>query len=440
MKIPVKYWADLSLEEKKRILNRSEADISQILPVVQEIIDRVKRERDSALYDLTRRFDKAETSVLGLKVKPEEFQRAEESLAGEVKEAIRFGIRNTRLFHEKQKPEGLNFIEIFPGLLSGERATPIDSVGLYVPRGRGSFPSMLYMLAVPAAVAGVKRICVITPPAEDGSIDPGTLFTARECGIEEIYRVGGAQGIAALALGTESIPKVLKILGPGSRYVSAAKRLLSSVVDIGMPAGPSESVVIADETADPWKVTLDLLVEAEHGSDSSALLFTPSYDLGSKVALYLSDLLPTLPEPRRSFVRDVFSCYGGIFVTVSLEESCEITNTFAPEHLSIHTREPFDTLSWIRNAGEILLGPNIPFSGANYAAGVNAVLPTGGFAKTYSAISVRDFVKYSSVVYATEKGYNTLKPQVETLALYEGFYTHAKAFSERDKDPGIGGV
>ncbi|HAK47128.1 MAG TPA: histidinol dehydrogenase, partial [Spirochaeta sp.] len=237
--------------------------------------------------------------------------------------------------------------------------------------------------------------------------------------------------IAALALGTESIAPVVKLSGPGSMYVAAAKRLLSSRVDPGLPAGPSESVVLADETADPEKVALDLMIEAEHGSDSSALLITPSAELAEKAAAIITEKTSALPQPRKSFVEDVLSGYGGIIITETIEEGAGIINTFAPEHLQIQTADPFDTLSLIENAGEILLGDNTPFSLANYSTGANAVLPTGGGAKTYSAVSVRDFIKYSSVVYATEKGLKGAAEHVKALADYEGFITHGNALKDR---------
>ncbi|MCK5199060.1 MAG: histidinol dehydrogenase, partial [Spirochaetales bacterium] len=327
----------------------------------------------------------------------------------------------------------MNFDEIRPGLFAGEKSIPIESAGLYVPRGRGSFPSMLYMLAVPAAVAGVERICVITPPGEDGEVDPGCLYAAKLCGIDEVYRVGGAHGIAALAYGTESIPAVHKITGPGSMYVTAAKRILYGTVDVGLPAGPSESVILADSDADPWNLALDLLVEAEHGSDSSAVLITTSDDVAEKTAENIEKLISDLTEPRRTFVSDVFKGYGAIFLVDSIEEGAELVNAFAPEHLQLKTKEPFSTLSLIKNAGEILLGENIPFSAANYVTGVNAVLPTGGNARTWSAVSVRDFIKYSSVVYADKNGYEDFKDHVITLSDYEGFVTHGNALKLREK-------
>jgi histidinol dehydrogenase len=292
---------------------------------------------------------------------------------------------------------------------------------------------MLYMLAVPARVAGVEHVAVVTPPGQDGGVDPACLYAARYCGIETVYRIGGAQAIAALAHGTESVTPVTKVVGPGSRYVAAAKRELAGIIDTGLPAGPTESIVLADGHADAWKVSLDLMVEAEHGSDSQALLVTPSIPLAEAVAAVLPELTSQAPEPRRRFLEDVFSGYGGIILAESMNEAAEIVNAFAPEHLQLQTREPYETLSLIRHAGEILLGEHSVFSLANYATGANAVLPTGGNARTWSPVSVRDFMKYSSVVHVTAGGYAGLRDHVIALADYEGFHTHAQALRRRDE-------
>ena len=426
-------WNDLPANRKNFFLKRSESDISEVMDSVAEIINTVRHGGDQALLDYTLKFDKVNLSEKNLRVSEKEFEEAEKNLPKAVKSALEYAITNIKRFHETQKPSSMNFDEIRPGLFAGEKSIPIESAGLYVPRGRGSFPSMLYMLAVPAAVAGVERICVITPPGEDGQVDPGCLYAAKLCGIDEVYRVGGAHGIAALAYGTKSIQAVHKITGPGSMYVTAAKRILYGTVDVGLPAGPSESVILADEDADPWKLALDLLVEAEHGSDSAAVLVTSSTGLAEKTANYIEELIANLTEPRRTFVSDVFKGYGAIFLVDSIEEGAELVNAFAPEHLQLKTNEPFSTLSLIKNAGEILLGENIPFSAANYVTGVNAVLPTGGNARTYSAVSVRDFIKYSSVVYADKNGYEDFKDHVITLSDYEGFVTHGNALKLREK-------
>ena len=433
MKPKILVWNELAQNRKDFFLKRSESDISEVMDSVSTIIKAVKEKGDKAIIDYTLQFDGVDLAAKNIQVSKEEFEVAEKKLTKEVKEALKYAINNIKKFHETQKPLSMNFDEIRPGLFAGEKAIPIESAGLYVPRGRGSFPSMLYMLAVPAAVAGVERICVITPPGKDGQVDPGCLYAAKLCGVDEVYRVGGAQGIAALAYGTESIPAVNKITGPGSMYVTAAKRILYGTVDVGLPAGPSESVILADKNADPWKLALDLLVEAEHGSDSSAVLITTSVEIAEKTATYIEELISNLAEPRRTFVSDVFKGYGAIFLVDSIENGADLVNLFAPEHLQLKTKEPFSTLSLIKNAGEILLGENIPFSAANYVTGVNAVLPTGGNAKTYSAVSVRDFIKYSSVVYADKNGYEDFKNHVITIADYEGFETHGNALKLREK-------
>lgn len=420
----------MSTQEREKLYSRSEIDIKDVSESVEKIIRDVREKGDAALLDYNHKFDGTPVDM-NLKVSIEEFDKAETLISREVKDALEYSIDNVRRFHQTQKPEAMSMIEIQPGLLAGEKAIPLDSVGLYVPRGRGNFPSMLYMLAVPAVVAGVKRVCVVTPPDKEGCVDPACLYAARFCGVEEVYKVGGAQAIAALAYGTESIPKVHKLSGPGSMYVAAAKRLLFGQVDVGLPAGPSESIVIADSSADPRKVALDLMIEAEHGSDSAALLITDSKNCADACEKEIRTLTEALPEPRKTFVENVMKGYGGIIITDSVEESAELANLFATEHLQIQTAEPFQTLSLIRHAGEILIGDNTPFSIANYAVGPNAVLPTGGNARTWSAVSVRDFIKYTSVIYSDKTALENISSHVECLADYEGFSTHGDALKKR---------
>ena len=423
-------WNTMSAGDRETLYSRSETDIRDVSESVEKIIKDVRERGDAALLDYNHRFD-GTPEEMNLRVSPAEFDSAVNEISDEVKKALEYSIDNVRRFHLTQKPEAMSMVEIQPGLLAGEKAIPMDSVGLYVPRGRGNFPSMLYMLAVPAVVAGVKRVCVVTPPDKNGKVDPACLYAARLCGVEEVYKVGGAQAIAALAYGTETIGRVDKLSGPGSMYVAAAKRILFGQVDVGLPAGPSESIVIADGTADTRKVALDLMIEAEHGSDSAALLITDSSDCADACEAHIRELTAALPEPRKTFVEDVMKGYGGIILTESVEKSAEVANLFATEHLQIQTAEPFDTLNLIRHAGEILLGENTPFSIANYAVGPNAVLPTGGNARTWSAVSVRDFIKYSSVIYSTESALTGLSSHVECLADYEGFTTHGDALKKR---------
>ena len=434
MKITIRKWSDYSEEDKLRMFQRSETDISEVSASVAEIIEQVRLRGDEALIEFSGRFDKADLGSIPLQVQPEEFSAAEAALPAKLKESIRFAIDTVWDFHLAQKPESISMKELHPGLIAGERALPIDSAGLYVPRGRGSFPSMLYMLAVPARIAGVPKLQIVTPPNPDGSVDAACLYAARHIGTAEVFRVGGAHAIAALAYGTESIDPVLKVVGPGSSYVTAAKRLLATKIDAGLPAGPSESMIVADAQADAWNTALDLMVEAEHGSDSCALLLTDSPQLAEQVQRHVADIGKNLPEPRAGFVQDVFDRYGGIILTESLDQAAEIVNKFAPEHLLINTQEPFAAMNKIRNAGEILLGRHLPFSAANYTTGANAVLPTGGWAKSYSPVSVRDFIKFSSVVYSEKPAYLQLKEHVERIADYEGFITHGNALKLRREE------
>jgi histidinol dehydrogenase len=428
-------WNGLDEAGRERLCRRVEAEIpAEVMDTVREVIDMVEREGDAALIRYTEKFDKANLEATALRVGVEEFHRAEQSVPEELKTAMRFAVENVRRVHEKQRPGCLELCQVRPGVFAGERSRAIPSAGLYVPHGRGRFPSVMYMQAVPAAVAGVARIAAVSPPDREGNADPACLYAARICGIGEVYRVGGIQGIAALALGTESIPRVDKILGPGSLYVAAAKRALAHRVDVGLPAGPSEAIVLADGSADPERAALDLITEAEHGSDSSAFLVTHHRGLARSVETALPGLLDRIDPRRAAFVRDVLAGYGGIVVTGSLEQSIEFVNRYAPEHLQIACREPFALLERIENAGEILLGQDSAFSMANYAAGCNNVIPTGGWARTASPLSVRAFLKSSSVVYVASEGITTLRDSVASLAAYEGFSAHEMAVRRRGQE------
>jgi histidinol dehydrogenase len=325
------------------------------------------------------------------------------------------------------------FMEVQPGIIAGEKITPVASAGLYVPRGKGAFPSVMLMLATPARVAGVPRIVVVTPPTPDGKADAGSLVAAEVCDVDDVYVVGGIQAIAALAYGTETIPKVDKIVGPGNAYVSAAKRLLYGTVDVGLPAGPSESIILADEAADARLAALDLLVEAEHGPDSAAILVTHSRATAQEALRILPEYIVELPEWRQKFVQNVLSNYGGILLTNSFEDSIAFVNDYAPEHLEILTSDPFITLQKIKNAGEILLGPLTPIPTSNYCLGLNAILPTGGFARSFSSVSIWDFLKRSGIGYLSREGYERLQRVTTALADYEDFPAHAMAIRKRNE-------
>ncbi len=431
MELPIRKWDELSQQDRARILARSESDIAAVADPVASVIAQVREQGDRALRELTQRFDQADLSEASLVLTREDMAKGEEQLSSEMRNALDFAMENVRRYHQAQLPPELHTTEVRPGILAGERCRAIPSVGLYVPRGRGSFPSMLYMLAMPARLAGVQRIVVATPPGPDGTVDPACLYAAQQCGVHQVLRIGGAQAVAALAYGTESVDPVARILGPGSAYVAAAMRAVSGKVHIGLPAGPSESIVLADKHADPWRVSLDLMIEAEHGSDSCALLVTDSRPVAEAVAEIIPSLAERVPEPRKTFLTDALTGYGGIVVTTDQEQAVDVVNQFGPEHLQVQTAEPYETISAIHNAGEILIGREAAFSIANYATGANAVLPTGGNALTWSPVSVRDFVKFQSIVHLTPEGYRAAEPHVVALADYEGFHTHAAALRRR---------
>lgn len=426
MRINQWQWDKISESEKAAILSRSHEDIEAVRESVTKIISCVKAQGDKALYEFSKTLDNCDLGDLPLRVSQEEINQAGSLISDNLKKAIKFAITNIQKFHSRQKLEDLPLEEVAPGIYASEKATPIESVAIYVPNGRGSFPSMLYMAAIPAIIAKVKRIVVTSPPTSNKTIDPATLYCCSLLGIDEVYRIGGAQAIAAFAYGTESIKPCVKITGPGSKYVTAAKRILYGQVDVGIPAGPSESIVLADESADPYLVALDLLTEAEHGSDSAALLITPSSKLAQDVAKEIEAQLDGIGEPRKKFILDVLSGYGGIITTSSMEEAISLVNQIATEHLQLAVKDPAKIERHITNAGEIILGQT-PFSAANYLLGPNAILPTSGNAKSFSPLSVRDFCKFSSIIKVSEEGLKSAKDHVIALSDYEGFQTHKNA-------------
>ena len=289
----------------------------------------------------------------------------------------------------------------------------------------------MLMLGVPAKVAGVEKIVVVTPPNEKGDVDDAILAAAKIIGITEIYKVGGIQAVASVAYGTETIPKCHKIIGPGNSYATAAKRVLANYIDAGLPAGPSEAIILTDEKADPEKVALDWMIEAEHGPDSASLLVTHSPELVEKVIPIVERQLEKISDKRREFVTTNFNTYGGVIITNSLEESIAFVNEYAPEHMEVMTEKPFEVLPKIKNAGEILLGDYTPVTLCNFVLGPNAILPTGQFAKTYSSVSVFDFLKRSSVGYASKDGFEMVREYAYRIAKVEGFDTHGLAVKER---------
>lgn len=427
-------WSEMGDKEKEKLLKRAELDITKQMQVALEIINEVRKGGDQAVCRYTQQFDQASLKPEALKVTQGEIDRGYERVGEDFRRTLHFAADNIRKFHRKQLPKPIWFTETSPGIMVGEQTNPIPDVCIYVPRGKGSFPSVLLMLGVPALVAGVPRVVVVTPPNSEGNLDDAVLAAAKVAGITEIYKVGGVQAVAAIAYGTETIPRCSKIIGPGNSFVTAAKRILNGVLDVGPPAGPSEAIILADEWADPQRVALDLMIEAEHGPDSASLLVTHAKNLLEEVPVIIKEHLSKLSEKRRSFVSSVFNNYGGIILTQNLEESIEVVNRYAPEHMEIMTQDPWAVLPQIKNAGEILLGPNTPITLANFLLGPNAILPTGGFAKTFSSVSVFDFLKRSSVAYVTEAGFQRIKDKAALFAREEGFETHAFAVENRGEN------
>lgn len=423
--------SEMTAEEKNRIMKRAETDITEQMKLAKEVSDEVKRDGDKAVLKYTEKFDGVTLSQGKIKVTQAEIDEAYERLDRETRDAIEYAYKNIYDFHEKQLPEEMWFTNVDKGLMVGEKTTPIVDVCLYVPGGKGSFPSVLLMLGVPATVAKVPNIVVVTPPNKEGNVDDAILAAAKIIGITEIYKMGGIQAVAAVAYGTETVPKCHKIIGPGNSYATAAKRVLSQQIDTGLPAGPSEVIILADEKADPEKVALDWMIEAEHGPDSSALLVTHSSELVEKVLPIIERQKAKISERRKSFIETVENNYGGVILTNSLAESVQFVNDYAPEHMEVMCDKPFDVLPDIKNAGEILLGEYTPVTLCNFLLGPNAILPTGGFAKTYSSVSVFDFLKRSSIGYASKEGFERVRNFAYKMATVEGFDTHGLAVKER---------
>ena len=390
----------------------------------------MRQEGDKALIRYAREFDKADIAASGIAARDEDFARAERALEPSLRDAMVFAADAIRRFHEAQMPEEMWMREIRPGAYAGDRTRPIPSVACYVPRGKGAFPSVAMMTAIPAAVAGVRDVAIVTPPGPDGSIDAATLFAARLAGVTKVYKAGGAVAVGAVAYGTETVPKCAKIIGPGSLWVAAAKRLLASVIDTGTPAGPSELIVLADGDADGRIAGLDLLVEAEHGPDSSAFLVTWNRKVAEDAMAAIGEYWKSMSAQRVEFSSAVLSGpIGGIVLARDEAEAIAFVNDYAPEHLEILSDDPFRYLGRIENAGEILLGPYTPVTLGNFVIGPNHVLPTGGWARTASPVSVFDFMKRTSIAYVTRDAYPDLARHARVLATYEGFDAHANAVS-----------
>ena len=415
-------------ETLNQVVNRGKADLSSISSLVRKIIVDVRENGDEALLRYTENFDNVHLTKSRLKVAKKEIKKSYEKLETDQIKALKKAAMNITRFHETQIKDVWS-LETAKGVTVGQVTRPLSSAGVYAPGGKASYPSSLLMCAIPAKVAGVKKIVVCSPPRKNGDINPALLVAADIAGATEIYRVGGAQAIAAMAYGTETVPKVEKIIGPGNVYVTAAKLEVSKDVAIDIPAGPSEVLIIADETANASFVASDLLAQAEHDPRAWAILLTTSKDLALAVREEVYKQLESLS--RRETVKSSIQTGGIIVLVKNIEEAVDYANMIAPEHLQILTKAPYEVFDKIQNAGAVFLGDYSPVAFGDYSAGLNHVLPTGGYAKFYSGLSTRDFVKTINFLQCSKQGYLSLERTTVTLAKLEGFNGHARSVSIR---------
>lgn len=410
------------------LLKRSPNNYGNYEAAVAEILNKVRTEGDSALFAYTREFDKTEITKETIQVTEEEIREAYDAVDSALVDVIRKALVNIRNYHERQKQNSW-FTSSEEGTMLGQKVTPLQRVGVYVPGGKAVYPSSVLMNIVPAKVAGVDRIVMTTPPGKDGKVNPSTLVAAREAGADEIYKAGGAQAVGALAYGTESIPKVDKIVGPGNIFVALAKKAVYGHVSIDSIAGPSEILILADDSADPRFVAADLLSQAEHDELASAILITTSRELAEKVSYEVDEFVKVLS--RREIIRKSLDNFGYIMIAENMDEAIEAANAIASEHMEIVTKNPFEVMMKVRNAGAIFIGEYSSEPLGDYFAGPNHVLPTNGTAKFFSPLSVDDFVKKSSIVYYSREALKKIHKDIEQFASSEQLTAHANSIAVR---------
>ena len=415
--------------ELKRIGDRNNGDdVQPQEEVVREIVTNVRKDGDRSLLEYTEKFDRQTYTAEQLRVRGSELDAAYQQVSKDLLRAIQVACHKIEAFHRQRVPKSwVQFEE--DGVVLGKRYTPVDRAGLYVPGGRASYPSTVLMNAIPAKVAKVPRIVMVTPPGADGKINPAVLVAAQEAGIEEIYRIGGAQAVGALAYGTETIPKVDVITGPGNIYVTLAKKMVYGTVGIDSLAGPSEVLVIADEQANPVYVAADLLAQAEHDPMAAAILITTDYSLAQEVQQEVNKQLKN--HPRKTLTEKAIANYGLIVVVDSLAAAAELSNLFAPEHLELEISEPWDLIEQIRHAGAIFIGNSTPEATGDYLAGPNHTLPTSGAARYASALGVETFMKHSSLIQYSPTALKKMSSTIQILASAEGLPSHADSVKFR---------
>ena len=424
----VKLNAETKKDLLKNLLKRSPSNFGNYAETVQGIVDDVRDNGDAALFSYTKKFDKADITASNVKVTQEEIDYAYTQVSSELLDVIRKAKKNIWEYHEKQKQ--YSWFDSKPnGTLLGQKVTALASVGVYVPGGKAVYPSSVLMNVMPAKVAGVEKIVMTTPCNAEGEVYATTLVAAKEAGVDEIYKAGGAQAIAALAYGTESIQKVDKIVGPGNIFVALAKRAVYGHVSIDSIAGPSEVMVLADETANPRYVAADLLSQAEHDEMASAILVTTSADLAEKVSVQVDKFIEELS--RKEIMRKSIDNYGYILLADNLSDAIDAVNDIASEHLEIVTANPFDVMTRIKNAGAIFIGEYSSEPLGDYFAGPNHVLPTNGTAKFFSPLSVDDFIKKSSIIYYSREALEEVHTDIEAFAKAEQLTAHANSIAVR---------
>ena len=419
---------DLGPEERDALLRRSMEDVSSEHDYVRGLVEEVRAGGDAAVVEGHRRIGQ-DLEADALEVTPSEIRAAYDRVDSSLVEALRTAAANITRFHRAQLEREMWSVEVVEGVLAGRITRPMDRVGCYVPGGRAAYPSTTLMTVLPARAAGVREIVATTPPGEGAGVSPATLVALDIAGCDRVFRIGGPWGIAALAHGTETVPKVDKIVGPGNRYVTAAKMIVYGEVDIDSPAGPSESLILADETGEVEPLALDFLSQTEHDPDSAAVLVTTSPELAARVCDWINRAADTLP--RREIIEAAVSAHSRVLTARDLDQAVAFANEYAPEHLQIVTRDPFIVLNRIRHAGSIFLGPFAPVAAGDYASGTNHVLPTGRAARMFSGLSVDDFLKKPTFQYLSREGLEGLKETIVTLAEAEGLPIHARAVKAR---------
>ena len=426
--LQVEYLASLAPARLERLLHRSKEDINQVLAEVRQILESLRRDGDAENLRWHRQY-KDDLTAAELEVTPAEIEAAHRSLDPQILEALQVAAANLEAFHRAQREREMWAVEVRPGILAGRLVRAIPRVGCYIPGGLASYPSSALMNIIPAKVAGVKEIIACTPPGQGLALNPATLVAADLAGAHRIFKLGGPWAIGSLAYGTELVPKVDKIVGPGNKYVTAAKLLVFGEVNIDSPAGPSEALIVADDSTEARLVAADFLSQVEHDQDAAAVLVTPTEALAQKVVEIILAELPSLP--RREILEAAIHHNSAVLVTRNLAEALEFANRYAPEHLQIMTRDPFAVLPQIEHAGSIFLGNFAPVPVGDYASGTNHVLPTGGCARMFSGLSVDDFIKKPTFQHLSREGLAALKDAVVLLAETEGLPLHARAVAER---------